>query len=132
PTVTREPFRNPGRLTTLLEQGSIDPALALAAITTADYRVMLRGRPTALKALTALLDARGLRETRQGEVGGYVVERAVVEEEPAGRPVRTQQRQRSGWRCHFKEYDYSISLFGWLRRVCSRPLRPDWLRVSGI
>ncbi|MCB1837478.1 MAG: ferredoxin--NADP reductase [Alcanivoracaceae bacterium] len=79
PTVTREPFRNQGRLTTLLEQGRIEQDLGLPAINTADDRFMLCGSPSMLKDLTALLDARGFRETRQGEVGEYVIERAFVE-----------------------------------------------------
>src|SRR5690606_19062891 len=79
PTVTREPFRNQGRLTTLLEQGRIEQDLGLSAINTADDRFMLCGSPSMLKDLTALLDARGFRETRQGEVGEYVIERAFVE-----------------------------------------------------
>jgi ferredoxin--NADP+ reductase len=33
-----------------------------------------------LKDFTALLDSRGFRETRNGELGHYVVERAFVEQ----------------------------------------------------
>ena len=79
PTVTREPFRNEGRLTDLLESGKIEADLGLPPINTADDRFMLCGSPSMLKDLTAILDARGFHETRQGEIGEYVIERAFVE-----------------------------------------------------
>jgi ferredoxin--NADP+ reductase len=42
-------------------------------------RFMLCGSPSMLKDLGTLLRARGFRETRNGELGHYVVERAFVE-----------------------------------------------------
>ncbi|MDF1781702.1 MAG: ferredoxin--NADP reductase [Alcanivoracaceae bacterium] len=79
PTVTREPFRNQGRLTDLLESGKLEANLGLDPISTKDDRFMLCGSPSMLKDLTRLLDERGFKETRQGEVGEYVIERAFVE-----------------------------------------------------
>ena len=79
PTVTREPFHNQGRLTDLIESGRIFSDLGLPLANTEEDRFMLCGSPAMLKDLTALLDSRGFRETRQGQVGHYVIERAFVE-----------------------------------------------------
>ena len=40
---------------------------------------MICGSPSMLKDIGKLLDSRGFRETRNGEVGEYVIERAFVE-----------------------------------------------------
>lgn len=79
PTVTREPFRNQGRLTDLLTSGKLEADLGLAPISVEHDRFMLCGSPAMLKDLTALLDQRGFRESRQGETHEYVIERAFVE-----------------------------------------------------
>ncbi len=79
PTVTREPFRNQGRLTDLLATGKLEADLGLAPISVEHDRFMLCGSPAMLKDLTELLDQRGFRESRQGEVHEYVIERAFVE-----------------------------------------------------
>jgi ferredoxin/flavodoxin---NADP+ reductase len=79
PTVTREPFRNTGRLTTLIENGKLFADLNLPAPNLNDDRFMLCGSPSMLKGLTDLLNARGFKEAKQGKKGHYVVERAFVE-----------------------------------------------------
>jgi ferredoxin/flavodoxin---NADP+ reductase len=80
PTVTREPFRNTGRLTELLARGALAEAVGLPAVTRADDRFMLCGGPAMLESLRELLDARGFRVSpRTGEPGDYVIERAFVE-----------------------------------------------------
>ncbi|WP_111656973.1 ferredoxin--NADP reductase [Isoalcanivorax indicus] len=79
PTVTREPFRNQGRLTTLMENGKLFSDIGLPDIDPEHDRFMLCGSPSMLKDLCALLDSRGFRETRGGELGHYVIERAFVE-----------------------------------------------------
>lgn len=79
PTVTREPFRNEGRLTTLIENGKIFDDLGLPRPNIEDDRFMLCGSPAMLKDLTAMLDSLGFKESRHGELGQYVVERAFVE-----------------------------------------------------
>ncbi|AJD47832.1 oxidoreductase NAD-binding domain-containing protein [Isoalcanivorax pacificus W11-5] len=79
PTVTREPYRNQGRLTSLMESGKLYSDIGLPEINPDTDRFMLCGSPAMLKDLTALLDARGFRETRGGELGHYVIERAFVE-----------------------------------------------------
>lgn len=79
PTVTREPYRNQGRLTTLMESGKMFEDIGLPPMSLENDRFMLCGSPSMLKDLTAILDARGFQEARQGELGHYVIERAFVE-----------------------------------------------------
>ncbi len=42
-------------------------------------RVMMCGSPSMLKDLVTILDERGFKETRHGDLGSYVIERAFVE-----------------------------------------------------
>ncbi len=79
PTVTREPYRNNGRITDLMASGKLFADLGLPPISLADDRFMICGSPAMLKDTCALLDARGFRETRHGDLGHYVIERAFVE-----------------------------------------------------
>ena len=79
PTVTREPFRNQGRLTDLIASGKLFSDLGLPTPNPDEDRFMLCGSPAMLKDLTTLLGGLGFRETRQGQVGHYVIERAFVE-----------------------------------------------------
>lgn len=79
PTVTREPFRNQGRLTDLIESGKLFADLDLPPLSLADDRFMLCGSPAMLTDTCALLDSRGFNEYRAGEPGHYVIERAFVE-----------------------------------------------------
>lgn len=79
PTVTREKFRNNGRLTDLIRTGKLFSDLGLPTPTLADDRFMLCGSPAMLKDTCAILDKAGFRETRAGELGHYVIERAFVE-----------------------------------------------------
>lgn len=79
PTVTREPFRNNGRLTDLMRSGKLFSDLGLPEPDLENDRFMLCGSPTMLKDLTTLLDEKGFREARQGKKAHYVIERAFVE-----------------------------------------------------
>jgi ferredoxin/flavodoxin---NADP+ reductase len=79
PTVTREKFENNGRLTDLLRIGKLPADIGLPPINAATDRFMICGSPSMLKDICALLDSRGFSETRQGEIGHYVIERAFVE-----------------------------------------------------
>lgn len=80
PTVTREPFRNSGRITKLLETGDMATVVGLPPLDPAQDRFMLCGSPGMLKDCSALLDARGFAvASRIGEPGHYVIERAFVE-----------------------------------------------------
>ncbi|MET0290755.1 MAG: ferredoxin--NADP reductase [Steroidobacteraceae bacterium] len=80
PTVTREPFRNSGRITTLIETGEIATAVGLPQLDVENDRFMLCGSPAMLDDCARLLDARGFEvASRIGEPGHYVIERAFVE-----------------------------------------------------
>lgn len=80
PTVTREPFRNTGRVTTLIETGKLTADIGLPNLNPETDRVMLCGSPSMLADLCAMLDARGfVVSPGVGEPGDYVIERAFVE-----------------------------------------------------
>ncbi|HEY8926302.1 MAG TPA: ferredoxin--NADP reductase [Polyangia bacterium] len=79
PTVTREPFRNQGRITDLIESGKLAADLGLPAMNAAEDRVMICGSPSLLKDLATLLEARGFNEGSGEGQGEYVIERAFVE-----------------------------------------------------
>jgi ferredoxin--NADP+ reductase len=80
PTVTREPFRNQGRLTDLINSGKLFDDIGLPALDPKNDKVMICGSPQMLKDSEALLDARGfVVSPRVGEPGDYVIERAFVE-----------------------------------------------------
>lgn len=80
PTVTREPFRHQGRLTTLVESGQLSRAIGLPALDPAVDRAMICGSPQMLKDCCAMLDQRGFRASRHiGDPGDYVIERAFVD-----------------------------------------------------
>jgi ferredoxin--NADP+ reductase len=80
PTVTREPYRNRGRLTGLLESGRLASDLGLPPFDAASDRAMVCGSPAMLADTCALLDAHGFRISPHiGEPGDYVIERAFVE-----------------------------------------------------
>lgn len=79
PTVTREEFRNQGRITDLIETGKLFEDIGLPPMNLDDDRVMLCGSPAMLKDLCAMLDSRGFEESRNNNPGHYVIERAFVE-----------------------------------------------------
>ncbi|WP_312395868.1 ferredoxin--NADP reductase [Stutzerimonas kunmingensis] len=80
PTVTREAFRNTGRINTLIETGKLTDDLGLPRLNPETDRVMLCGSPAMLDTLTGQLDALGFQAApSQGVPGDYVIERAFVE-----------------------------------------------------
>lgn len=79
PTVTREKFRNNGRLTDLLRIGKLPADIGLDPIDPETDRFMICGGPSMLKEICAMLDERGFVEARHGKAAHYVVERAFVE-----------------------------------------------------
>jgi ferredoxin--NADP+ reductase len=80
PTVTREPFRNQGRLTDLINSGKLFADIGLPPLDPAADRAMICGSPQMLTDTSALLDERGFKvSSRIGEPGDYVIERAFVE-----------------------------------------------------
>jgi ferredoxin--NADP+ reductase len=80
PTVTREPFRNRGRLTDLIDSGKLFEDIGLPPLDPARDRAMICGSPSMLTDTCELLDARGFKVSpRIGVAGDYVIERAFVE-----------------------------------------------------
>ena len=79
PTVTREPFRNQGRITDLVASGKLFSDLGLPALDPQHDRAMICGSPGMLKDLVAILEARGFDEGNTDRQGSYVIERAFVE-----------------------------------------------------
>lgn len=80
PTVTREPFRNRGRLTDLVSSEQIFKDLQMAPFDPATDRAMICGSPAMLVEVAALLDERGFRISPHiGVPGDYVIERAFVQ-----------------------------------------------------
>jgi ferredoxin--NADP+ reductase len=79
PTVTREDFRNRGRITHLLGSGRIAADLGLPPLDAAEDRVMICGSPAFLSDITALLKGLSFSEGNSSEPGSYVIEKAFVE-----------------------------------------------------
>ncbi len=79
PTVTRESYRNMGRITALIESGKLCADLKLPAIDPAHDRAMICGSPAMLRDLKHLLAARGFAEGNTSAPGDFGVERAFVE-----------------------------------------------------
>jgi ferredoxin--NADP+ reductase len=79
PLVTREPFRNMGRITTLMENGSFFKSLGFPPPSIADDRFMICGSSEMLADTVSLLKGWGLTEGNSSHPGQFVVERAFVE-----------------------------------------------------
>jgi ferredoxin--NADP+ reductase len=80
PTVTREPFRNQGRFTDLIESGKLFEDIGLPPLDPGIDRAMICGSPRMLQDISDLLEERGFRVSpRIGDPGSYVIERAFVE-----------------------------------------------------
>ena len=80
PTVTREPFKNQGRITDLLASGKLQADLGLPKLDPATDRVMLCGSPEMLRDLKKMLEERSFMEGNTTKQGDYVIERAFVEQ----------------------------------------------------
>lgn len=80
PTVTREPFKHPGRITERILSGDCFADLGMEgrAFDPAEDRVMLCGSMAMIKETAALLEAQGLVEGSNAEPGDFVLERAFV------------------------------------------------------
>jgi ferredoxin--NADP+ reductase len=80
PCVTREPYKNQGRITDLLQTGKLTLDLGIDELDPEFDRVMLCGSPSMLKDTCVILDEKGFKESpKKGIQGDYVVERAFVE-----------------------------------------------------
>ena len=80
PTVTREPFRNQGRLTDAMESGKMFSDLGLPPLDPVSDRVMICGSPQMLKDLKHMLEERQFQEGNTTKPGDFVIERAFAEQ----------------------------------------------------
>jgi len=79
PTVTREPFRNQGRITDLIDNGKLFADLGVPPLNPSEDRVMICGNPNMLVQLRDMLVARGFEEGTGGKPASYVIEKAFAE-----------------------------------------------------
>ena len=80
PTVTRESYRNMGRITELIENGKLFSDLKLPPLDMANDRVMICGSPGMLRDLKGLLERHGFHEGNTSTPGHFVIERAFAEQ----------------------------------------------------
>ena len=80
PTVTRESYRNMGRVTDLMESGKMFEDMKLPALDPTSDRVMICGSPGMLKDLKHMLEKRGFAEGNTSKPGDFVIERAFAEQ----------------------------------------------------
>lgn len=80
PTVTREDFKNKGRLTDLISNGKLCKDIGLAQLNPVTDRAMICGSPSMLKETSKILDYMGFVASKHtGDPADYVIERAFVE-----------------------------------------------------
>jgi ferredoxin/flavodoxin---NADP+ reductase len=79
PTVTREPFKNRGRITDLIASKQLFGDINLPPLDIATDRVMMCGSPAMLDELKEMFEARGFIEGSHSEPGHFVIEKAFVE-----------------------------------------------------
>lgn len=79
PTVTREEFRNTGRITSLIESGKLFEDLGVPPLDPAVDRVMICGSSDMLRDLKDMLEERGFKEGNTSTPGDFVVERAFAD-----------------------------------------------------
>lgn len=79
PTVTRETYRNMGRVTDLMQKGKLFADLGLPPLDREIDRVMICGSPGMLTDLKHMLEGSGFKEGNTTTPGDFVIERAFVE-----------------------------------------------------
>lgn len=79
PLVTREDFRNRGRITHAFETGHLPDDIGLPAIDLSRDRFMLCGSPAMLADMTTWLKGHEFREGSNAQPGHFVIEKAFVE-----------------------------------------------------
>ena len=79
PTVTREPFRNQGRITELMQSGKLCADLGLPGLDPEHDRMMICGSPSMLADTVTELEGRGFREGSSHEAAEFTIERAFAE-----------------------------------------------------
>jgi ferredoxin--NADP+ reductase len=80
PTVTREAYKNQGRITDLIASNRLTQELGLPALNAADDRVMICGSPQMLRDLKKMLEEREFKEGNTSTPGDFVIERAFADQ----------------------------------------------------
>lgn len=83
PTVTRERYKNQGRITDLIKIGKLSHDIGLPMPNAENDRFMICGSPSMLKDSIAALKHHGFTEANNRNAGHFVIERAFVEEHPS-------------------------------------------------
>jgi ferredoxin/flavodoxin---NADP+ reductase len=79
PSATREPFERRGRITTMIDSGSLFEEIGAPRLNNATDRAMICGSMDMLKDVKAVCEAHGLVEGSNSAPGTFVVERAFVD-----------------------------------------------------
>ena len=79
PTVTREPFRNRGRITDLISSEQLFNDIGQPPLDIATDRIMMCGSPGMLEELKQMFEARAFLEGSGNVPGHFVIEKAFVE-----------------------------------------------------
>jgi ferredoxin--NADP+ reductase len=79
PTVTREPFRNCGRITDLISTDSLTDNIGIPPLSRENDRFMLCGSPSMIVDGRQLLSEHGFAEGNHDEAAHYAIEKAFVE-----------------------------------------------------
>jgi ferredoxin--NADP+ reductase len=79
PTVTREPFRNRGRITDLITSGQLFDDIGQPPLDIETDRIMMCGSPAMLEELRTMFETSGFLEGSHSEPGHFVIEKAFVE-----------------------------------------------------
>lgn len=79
PSVTREAFRNQGRISDLFADGSLLSGLGLDPLDVETDRVMICGNPGLITDVSTFLKERGFVEGSSGTPADFVIEKAFVE-----------------------------------------------------
>jgi ferredoxin--NADP+ reductase len=80
PTVTRQAYRNMGRITEVMASGKLFEELDLPSLDPIHDRVMICGSPAMLRDLKHMLEGRGFKEGNTSTPGDFVIERAFAEQ----------------------------------------------------
>ncbi len=80
PTVTRQQYKNMGRVTDLMSNGKLFSDLGVPALDASVDRIMICGSPGMLRDLKQMLEEKGFTEGNTSTPGDFVIERAFAEQ----------------------------------------------------
>lgn len=80
PTVTRQQYKNMGRVTDLMSNGKLFSDLGVPGLDADLDRIMICGSPGMLRDLKQMLEEKGFKEGNTSTPGAFVIERAFAEQ----------------------------------------------------